>query len=601
MGSLSIWPDEDDQFNKAALNAYPAFLPMADRVRLERLRQARMLFDGRHEQYFLGERRTRFSFRQVRTEGGNIRTLYLTFNILRLVSLKAADLLMGEPPLIDSTSPNHAEAIDNLADRTGLHQVLYQAAADASAESEAFLEAVIFDNQVYIQQVDAAEVFPQGPVMPDGQHAAYLRRQVDVLPGSEGVTSGGIWLLLETTYRPGSIERHCWQLDDSKKKVREVALDQWPAYTPGSKSSHAIPQVQATGIAWNTMVWVPNLILRKRAVSDYDGGVVSLQDTFNAKCSQLAVVLLKHAQPKLLLPDALGTSDAGGGGARASDEVFYTRQGDPEPRYVTWDAQLDAAQKDRAFSLNQLLVQTETSPVLLGLKEGAAPDAYRKVRLEAFNSLTKAARRSVYWTQGIRTILTVASMLEQTISTVRPYELGDISVELRDGIPVDAVDRATELATLRSAGLKSVRKGLEELLGDPAAVDEEKTELDAEAAAATPSVLFGEPAPGSNAHGSDSDSTTDEPAATPMSDEQSDAVVSNDLRATVGGSTAIRELQTLYYDGGVPREAAMANARIVFGFTQAEAEDLFPDIAPDAPGDDNDKQTATATNTETQP
>jgi hypothetical protein len=492
-----IWPDEDSTggLNRAALNAYPPFLPMAERVRLERIRHARALFDGRHESYFLGERRTRFSFRQVRTEGGNIRTLYLTFNILRLVSIKAADLLMGEPPLIDSTSDYHGGALEDMADRTGLHQVLYQAAADASAESEAFLEAVIYDNEVYIQQVDADEVFPQGLVMPDGQHAAYLRRQVDTVPGSS--QERPIWLLLETTYRPGSIERHCWQLDDNKKKIGEVALGQWPAFTPakGDKAAKPIPGVQPTGIPWNTMVWVPNLILRKRAVSDYDGGVVSLQDTFNAKCSQLAVVLLKHAQPKLLLPEELGTSDGASGGARASDEVFYTREGDTEPKYVTWDAQLEAAQKDRSFALNQMLVQTETSPVLLGLKEGAAPDAYRKVRLEAFNSLTKAARRSVYWTQGVRTILMAASMLEQTIPGNNTYKLGDISIELRDGIPVDAVDRATELATLRDAGLKSVRKGLEELLGDPAAVDEEQAELERERANATPSVLFGEPQP----------------------------------------------------------------------------------------------------------
>lgn len=485
--AVMIWPDEDPLYNRAALNAYPDFLTRDQRVRLERIRQARMLFDGRHERYFLDERRTRFSFRQVRTAGGEVRTLYLTFNVLRLVSLKAADLLMGEPPLIGSTSPAHADALEALADRTGLHQVLYQAAADASAEGEAFLEALVYDNQVYIQQVDSAEVFPVGPVMPDGQHAAYRRLQVDHVPGSNPARP--VRLLLETTYRPGTIERHCYQLDDRHRTTREVALDQWPAFRGAERP---VPPVQRTGIGWNTMVWVPNLILRRRAVSDYDGGVVSMQDAFNAKCSQLAVVLLKHAQPKLLLPEALGAPEAGRG-ARPGDEVYFTRAGDPEPKYVTWEAQLEAAQKDRAFALNQILVQTETSPVLLGLKEGAAPDAYRKVRLESFNSLTKAARRAVYWTQGVRTILTVASMLEQTLPGVR-YDLGEISVELRDGIPVDALDRATELATLRSAGLKSVRKGLEELLGEPAAVDEELAELQRERDAATPSVLFGEPA-----------------------------------------------------------------------------------------------------------
>lgn len=485
--SLAIWPDELDGYNRAALAAYPAFLSMPERVRLERIRQARMLFDGQHQRFYLDERRTQFAYRQVRTLDGAIRTLYLPCNVLRLVSMKAADLLMGEPPLVASTSARHTDAMDALADRCNLHQVLYEAAVTASAESESFLEAVIYDGEVYIQQVDADEVFPVGRLLPDGQHAAYVRRQLE----NVGVADKPLWLMLETTYRPGAIERHVWQLADDGKKLKEVALDQWPAFRPhnGDKAAPQVSAVQSTGIDWNTMVWLPNLMLRRQACSDYDGGVVGLQDALNAKNSQLAVVLLKHSQPKLLLPEAQGVA---GETARHSDEVFFSRAGDPEPKYLTWDAQLDAAMKDRTFALNQILVQTETSPVLLGLKEGAAPDAYRKVRLEAFNSLTKAARRAVYWTQGVRTILMVASMLEQTLPGVR-YDLGDISVQLRDGIPADALDRATELATLRTSGLLSVRRGLEQLIGDPAGVEHEEAELAQERSAATPSVLFGEP------------------------------------------------------------------------------------------------------------
>lgn len=475
----SIWPDERSDLNRAALAAYPAFLTMPERVRLERIRQARMLFDGQHERFYLTDRRTQFAFRQVRTQAGGVRPLYLTCNVLKLVSMKAADLLMGEIPLLTSDAPAHAEALDALADRTNLHQVLYQAAVDASAEAEAFLEAIVYDNQVYLQQIDADTVFPVGPVMPDGQHRAYVRRAL----ANIGTDQTPIRLLLETTYRPGVIERHLYQLDREGRKSAELSLSAWP-----DAPAAGWPAVQPTGVPWNTMVWLPNLMLRGRAVSDYDGGVVGLQDALNAKHSQLAVVLLKHSQPKLLLPEATG---AAGEHARASDEVFFQRDGDPTPQYLTWDAQLDAAQKDRKFTLDQILIQTETSPVLLGMKEGAAPDAYRKVRLESFNSLTKAARRSVYWTAGLRTALMVASMLEQTIPGVS-YRLGEIGVTLRDGIPDDAVDRATELSTLRTSGLLSVRRGVEQLVGDPAGVEQEISELAAEREAATPSVMFGE-------------------------------------------------------------------------------------------------------------
>lgn len=55
---------------------------------------------------------------------------------------------------------------------------------------------------------------------------------------------------------------------------------------------------------------------------------------------------------------------------------------------------------------------------------------------------------------------------------------------------------------------------------------------------------------------------------------------SSDVRATVGGLQAISALQQAYYDGSVPREAAVANAKLLFGFSDQEAATLFPEIAP---------------------
>jgi hypothetical protein len=43
------------------------------------------------------------------------------------------------------------------------------------------------------------------------------------------------------------------------------------------------------------------------------------------------------------------------------------------------------------------------------------------------------------------------------------------------------------------------------------------------------------------------------------------------------------ELQRAYYQGEIPREAAMASASLVYGFTPAEAEKLFPPAIPVVP------------------
>ena len=185
-------------------------------------------------------------------------------------------------------------------------------------------------------------------------------------------------------------------------------------------------------------------------------------------------MLLKHSDPRLAYPEELFDEQ---GNVRSDHEVFAFNDPGRLPRYITWDAELQHAMADRAFVLNQLLVRTETSPALLGLREGAAPDAFKKVRLESFNSLAKAARKASYWRAGIRRALGVAQALENAIPGNPRYERGPVAIQLRDGIPLDENDRAARLATLRGAGLISLDRAVEEQLLDPSAVSRELERL----------------------------------------------------------------------------------------------------------------------------
>ncbi len=463
------------------------FLTTAEKARLEWIRQARLLFDGEHRHYFLHEGRTEYSYRRVLKANGRTDVLYVPDNMLDLAATQAADLLFGESPLISSDAPIHKDRLKAIGDRSGLQQVLHSCAVDASAEAETFLEGILWDQAAYVQQVDALEVSPIGPVMPDGQHPAYMRRQWTERPATP--TTPAAKLLLEQTYRAGSIERHLWVITGGKKE-KELALTEWPAYAERIAAGEDLSgttdrNVCPTGIPWNTLVWIPNRLVRKQAVSDYSKGVITLQDTLNAKTSQLAVILLQHANPKLLLPE-----EAKGNGPENSQVgVYYMRVGAFEPKYLTWEAQLEAAQADRKFAMSQMLMQLQTSAVLLGMEEGAAAESYDTVRVRAMPAVGKAARRSIFWVEGLRTVMTVASMLEQTIKGNR-YDLGEISVKLRDGIPVDGLAQANKLATLRAAGFMPVRQGLTEIYGDDAKVEELMAELKTEAAEATPNILL---------------------------------------------------------------------------------------------------------------
>jgi hypothetical protein len=485
-----------DSFNVPAESESPGFLPRADRARLESIRQARMLLDGRHREFFLDEGRTQFDFPQVRA-AGRLLPLYLTYNVLALISLKGADLLFGDEPIVRATNRAQQQAVDALAERCGLQRLLYGCALDASAEGECFLETCAHAGEVFLRQVPADEIFPLCDPQPDGQYAAYVRRRIR----NAGTEDAPLLLLLEVTYFAGRIERRCFQIDPEGRERIEVALEAWrevadesPAPTATQVedvdgnvgrgadgrfvSLHPAPRetlasVTFTGVLQNTITWIPNLLIRGLPVSDYDGAI-ELQDALNAKNSQVGRVLLKHSDPRLAFPEESFDEQ---GNVRSDHEVFAFHDPHRIPRYITWDAELQHAMADRAFILNQLLVRTETSPALLGMKEGAAPEAYKKVRLESFNSLSKAARKAAFWKAGLRRAIGVAQAHDNPMPGGLRYERGPLGVQLRDGIPLDELDRANRLKVLRDAGLISLERALQEELQDPSAVEKELAQL----------------------------------------------------------------------------------------------------------------------------
>ncbi len=98
---------------------------------------------------------------------------------------------------------------------------------------------------------------------------------------------------------------------------------------------------------------------------------------------------------------------------------------------------------------------------------------------------------------------------------------------------------------------------------------------------------LGDRKPGDDEEGSGSESANATPTqlALPGLNGDESASTSNALRATVGGSAQIMELQLKYYDGDMPRDAALNNVIMLFGFSLAEAEKLFLEIEPDPPGE----------------
>jgi hypothetical protein len=492
---------EDSEYNEMRAGGYGNFLTAAQQARLERLRQATMLYKGQHRQYFLDEGRTQADFPPMRV-GDRMIQPYITYNALRLVSFKSSDLLLGAEARIKVSIPAQQDSLKRLIEFSCCHQLFYSSSRDGSYQGEQYIEAILFNGRTALRTVPTEEIFPIGVMSPDMQFPRYDRYSVQ----NVGTDKQPIILLLVTSYLPGRIARKLYQLADTSegKPVKtEINLDQWQL--PEGEAP-LMPLVN-TGIVENTITWIPNELDGGCPVSDYDIAIPK-QDTLNAKETQLFRAIAKHADPKMAFPQL----NANGQGNADNKDAFFFRTKDDIPQYLQWNAELESAIKERDNALHGLLIATETSPVLLGMRDGSGNAAYKKVKVEAMNSLKKAERKSVYWTIGIRRALSTAQSLEQTIPGVR-YDREPIGVSLQDGIPLDDLDEANRLAVLRGVGLISLRRGIEAQLDDPAAVAAELEELAEENAAKAPNVFMGTQMPGSPA-GDQSIEAGEETAAT---------------------------------------------------------------------------------------
>lgn len=484
----SVWRSTaETAYNQLRAGRYAAFLSEAQQCRLERIRQARMLFDGQHREYYLDEKRSQFNFGESLVQGEIVK-VYTSFNVLGLTSRKFADLLFGEAPVFQCDDEIQKTRLDDLVKRCGLSSLLHTMAADCSYEGEAFIEAVIWNGAVWLHQVGADEIMPEGDLRPDGQYASYVRCYVE----NAGTAEKPIWLLLRVRYSAGLIERTLCQLDNDGKIVREgLDLSAWPPVARGEVAIADLPARQPTGIDRCTIAWVPNMMVRGEARSDYDGSPLKLQDQLNGQSTILATVLAKHGEPPIAAPAEAADNQ---GNARSSNKLWWYQDPERIPKYIVRDLQLEGTMAAAKNVLSNLLIDLEMSAVLLGLQEGSQVDAWRKLKLNAQNALKKASRKAAYWSAGIVRAIEIAQALEQTLPGMR-YDRVPVGVEIRDGIPDDPVDQANAQATFRSAGLLSRRRGLMQQMGDTAAVEAEISELDAEKESEMPSVLMNEPSP----------------------------------------------------------------------------------------------------------
>lgn len=417
------------------LNPGQPFPPLSEKDRIKRYLENEVLFDGEH---FGGELRGRNKLyahegtvavykkcadriSQVIGNFQDVVSFPVLINYQRLLSLKMADLVCGEYPTITGPNGEDNTAIEVARDFSSFDEKLYSTVLDISRYGDAiWLE---FDDDLAdgrnFTQWDPKEWYPI--VAQDGTHRVLYhvlcwRENLNV----DRVDSVPIWQL--------HAQIHGCKAEDLGHYVHRT-------YSMSSDGSSIVALLSEdtveTGLD-HCAVYQLKSFGTSSTVYGYDDYMTldSLLAEIMVRIGQISIILDKHADPNMTGPATMLSQNPETGEFYLSRGKFFaTSQGDNEPKYLTWDGQLNAAFKQLEVLINQLYILSEMGAAILGGQEGSVTAiSGTAMRFKMAGPLAKARRVSNSLTRSVKHLISSLAGVE---------DVNKVSVFWYDGLPDD--------------------------------------------------------------------------------------------------------------------------------------------------------------------
>lgn len=417
-----------------------------DRKRLEKYKENKKLFRGRHDEIFKDVQR--------RLENADQKAMtYLVANYCGLLSKLSADMLFGEQPKFKVNNEDTDERLQEMITENKFYTGLYESALGNSYRGDSCYK-VRYARKNKFSDERSIIIEPQNPnyffVEQADDNIRQINRQIIGWDFMKDTTGDGIedtrYLKLEV-HEPGSIYNFLYKISGYTVQ-EEVDL---------SILYPELDEMQETKVDDFIIAHIPNWRDDESfwGYSDYLD-MKSLQDEANNRISQISRVLDKHADPKMKGPaealDREGKIDVSG-----SRYFPYEKDG-AEPGYITWEAKLEMAFKQIDYILKMMFLVTETSPDAFGLSEGSVADSGRALKYRLMRLLSKVARKKRYYDDAIKDILYKAQLMD-IYHNNKKYDAERLSASWRDGIPDDPKEKAEETEILdRAKGISTEEK-----------------------------------------------------------------------------------------------------------------------------------------------
>ena len=420
--------------NLSFLDTGKPWPPPQEEKRLERYAAHRKLFEGEHGEVY------RQQLARIQREVGAFEDIigYVVVpNYQRLISVKTADLLAGEPPEITIGTGDKKKSLTDMfagaLSGTDLQQTIYQAAIDISRYGDALLKVEKDKGRgVSIGAAQPANWFP----VVDGVNTK--RFLYHVVAWAEDGPDGE---------------------DESRRlhvQVHARGSYTYTVYALGKGTIGAVVQPArkySTGLSGFAVFPLQGL-MTSDSVYGYDDytPIDSIASEIMVVIGNISRILDKHAAPSMQGPGQV-LDDDGKGGYRLPTGNYFLRNSNEEPpiEYITWDGQLSAAFAHLKNLLEQLYVISEMGEAILGTNTHQGVTTYKGLKLRMTAALSKVRRISAGITAQVKAAICAALQLEGA-GTAQPSE---ISIWWNDGIPDDPLE-AMQLIQLENGGLPTM-------------------------------------------------------------------------------------------------------------------------------------------------
>lgn len=401
--------------NLAWLEPGQAFPPLKERQRIRRYVENEALFDGEHFGEVLRTREQIYSHEgsisvykkcaericQVIGNFEDVISFPVLLNYQRLMSLKMADLVCGEYPVITGVTSQENEALKDVRDVTDFDAKLFATVIDISRYGDALWRVYFNDEGRKVFTCwDPKEWYPV--VSQDGTNtitAHVLCWRVNLTESAEGL--------------PPQWQLHAQIHWATGPKVGEY---EYRVYDLGSEG-HTIGKLIKSETVSTGLDGCAVFHLKAYSVTNtvygYDDymSVDSILAEIMTRVGQISVILDKHADPNITGPVTMLSIDPKTGEAHLKHGKFFAiSQGEEKPSYMTWDGQLSAAFEQLEFLVNQLYILSEMGAALLGDQSGGTVAiSGTAMRFKMVNPLAKARRIANSMTRPVRMLFSELS------------------------------------------------------------------------------------------------------------------------------------------------------------------------------------------------